>query len=372
MAGSVGLGFVGFSPNRILSATAIPLWQVGQPVHLAVMVAGFALFLGGVAGRQRRIAGLALLGGAAIIFLSAFAMAGSTATALVDEAGSASARVSLGGAFWVIVLTSALAMAEALTRLGIGLALRLMVAAGIVIAIAAMAVAGWFDDLSIVREWANKREEYAAALGDHLRLVLASLAISLLIGVPLGVLTTVRRRISGRVFGILSLIQTIPSIALFGLMIGPLTALSDAFPALREFGVRGIGFTPAVIALVLYGLLPIARNTEVGLLAVPRAVIDAARGMGMTRFQILSSISFPLALPVLLAGLRYVTVQTIGLAVVAALIGAGGLGSFVFLGLGQGATDLVLLGALSAILMSLLADAGLRLLTLVVSGAATR
>jgi osmoprotectant transport system permease protein len=124
-----------------------------------------------------------------------------------------------------------------------------------------------------------------------------------------------------------------------------------------------------LIALVLYSLLPIARNTEVGLLSVPSAVVDAARGMGMTRFQIMTRVSVPLALPVLLAGLRIVTVQLVGLAVVAALIGAGGLGSFVFLGLGQTATDLVLLGAISAILLALVADAGLRILAIAVTPA---
>jgi osmoprotectant transport system permease protein len=166
-----------------------------------------------------------------------------------------------------------------------------------------------------------------------------------------------------RTFAILSLVQTIPSIALFGLLIGPLTALSETFPWLREIGVRGIGYTPALIALVLYSLLPIARNTEVGFLGVPPAVVDAARGMGMTGFQIMTRVSIPLALPVLLAGLRIVTVQLIGLTVVAALIGAGGLGSFVFAGLGQYATDLVLLGALPAILLALAADFLLQILS---------
>ena len=197
--------------------------------------------------------------------------------------------------------------------------------------------------------------------------MVVALVVALLIGVPLGVLTAMRRGMARRTFAILSLVQTIPSIALFGLLIGPLTALSEAFPWLREVGVRGIGFTPALIALVLYSLLPIARNTEVGFLGVPPAVVDAARGMGMTGFQIMTRVSIPLALPVLLAGLRIVTVQLIGLTVVAALIGAGGLGSFVFLGLGQTATDLVLLGAISAILLALLADAALRLLALAVT-----
>jgi osmoprotectant transport system permease protein len=258
-------------------------------------------------------------------------------------------------------------MAEAINRLGIPAGPASLIALLVAAIIAAFAANGWFDDLSIVREWANRREEYAAALLQHVQLVIAGLVVALLIGVPLGVLTTVRRGMARRTFAILSLVQTIPSIALFGLLIGPLTALSETFPWLREIGVRGIGYTPALIALVLYSLLPIARNTEVGFLGVPPAVVDAARGMGMTGFQIMTRVSIPLALPVLLAGLRIVTVQLIGLTVVAALIGAGGLGSFVFLGLGQTATDLVLLGAISAILLALVADAGLRLLALAVT-----
>jgi len=366
---AIGLAFVGVAPNRILSPKPLSLFAAAEPAYLGVLGIGLALLVIGVIARDRQVAGLAVLAGAAIVFVGAFAGAGDAATTLVNRAAHPGARVSLGGGFWAIVLTSALAMIEAMSRLGLPLAVRFL--AGVVIAAitAAFAAMGWFDDLSIIREWANRRDQYASAMTEHIQLVLAALAVALAIGVPLGVLTTVRRGLARRTFAVLSLIQTIPSIALFGLLIGPLSALSDAIPALRDLGVRGIGFAPALIALVLYSLLPIARNTEVGLLSVPSAVVDAARGMGMTRFQIMTRVSVPLALPVLLAGLRIVTVQLVGLAVVAALIGAGGLGSFVFLGLGQTATDLVLLGAISAILLALVADAGLRILAIAVTPA---
>jgi osmoprotectant transport system permease protein len=157
-------------------------------------------------------------------------------------------------------------------------------------------------------------------------------------------------------FAILNLLQTVPSIALFGLLIVPLSALATAMPALGRLGIGGIGVAPAVIALVLYALLPVVRSTVAGISGVAAALIDAARGMGMTRHQRFWRVELPLAAPVLLAGLRIVTVQAIGLAVVAALIGAGGLGSFVFEGLGQYAADLVLLGALPAIVLALAAD----------------
>jgi len=132
---------------------------------------------------------------------------------------------------------------------------------------------------------------------------------------------------------------------------------------LREIGIRGIGFTPALIALVLYALLPMARAVHAGFSTVPTATLDAARGMGFDRRQILAEVTVPLSLPSLLAGLRIVTIQLIGLAIVAALIGAGGLGTFVFQGLGQTATDLVLLGALTAVFMALAVDMALRALS---------
>jgi len=166
----------------------------------------------------------------------------------------------------------------------------------------------------------------------------------------------------GPLFAGLNLLQTVPSIALFGLLIVPLSALATAVPVLGRLGIAGIGLAPAVIALVLYALLPIVRSTVAGISGVDPGVIDAARGMGMTRRQLFWRVELSLAAPVLLAGLRIVTVQAIGLAVVAALIGAGGLGSFVFEGLGQYAADLVLLGALPTIALALAADFLLQLL----------
>jgi osmoprotectant transport system permease protein len=158
------------------------------------------------------------------------------------------------------------------------------------------------------------------------------------------------------VFAVLNILQTIPSIALFGLLIVPLSALVAAVPWLAAIGIAGIGVTPAIIALVLYELLPVAHNTSAGLAAVDPATVEAGRGIGLSNRQIFWQLELPLAVPVFLAGLRIVTVQAIGLAVVAALIGAGGLGTFVFEGLGQYAVDLVLLGALPAIFLALGAD----------------
>jgi osmoprotectant transport system permease protein len=151
---------------------------------------------------------------------------------------------------------------------------------------------------------------------------------------------------------ILNLIQTIPSIAMFGLLMAPLGVLAARVPLAARLGIEGIGMAPAFVALVLYSLLPVVANTVVGLAQVSPAAVDAARGMGFTVRQRLLGIELPLALPVILAGIRIVLVQNIGLATVAALIGAGGFGVFVFQGIGQTAMDLVLLGAVPTVALA--------------------
>lgn len=135
---------------------------------------------------------------------------------------------------------------------------------------------------------------------------------------------------SGAGFAVLNIIQTIPSVALFGLLIAPLAGLVKHFPLLGSLGVAGTGLTPALIALVLYALLPLVRGVVAGLNQVPQDVLESARAMGMNTFQRFVSVQFPLALPVFLRSLRVVMVQTVGMAVIAALIGAGDLARWSF------------------------------------------
>jgi osmoprotectant transport system permease protein len=134
-----------------------------------------------------------------------------------------------------------------------------------------------------------------------------------------------------------------------------LAALAVAVPTLAQWGIGGIGYAPAVVALFLYALLPVVANTVLGLASVDPAVVDAARGMGLTDGQVLTRIRWPLALPTIVTGVRVVLVQNMGLAAIAALIGGGGLGTFIFQGIGQTAIDLVLLGALPTVALALAA-----------------
>jgi len=348
-------GFVSYAPNRLLSGQPITLWEAASGPAAAGIGLLAAMLLAAAfisPGKMLHYAQAAL---AAALLLLVLAAAGQAASAMSLGAKPA-VRISLGTAFWTLAACAALAIVDALQRLGAGAVARLLTAGAIVAGVAALAVAGIFDALSIAREYANRRLLFADALSRHTALVAGSVGLAVVIGFPLGVAAARSPRLENPLFAALNLLQTIPSIALFGLLIVPLSALAAAVPPLAAIGIGGIGVAPAIIALVLYALLPVVRNTAVGLAGVDRAVIEAGRGMGLTSRQIFLQVELPLALPVLLAGLRIVTVQAIGLAVVAALIGAGGLGTFVFEGLGQYAVDLVLLGALPAIFLALAAD----------------
>jgi osmoprotectant transport system permease protein len=348
-------GFVSIAPNRLLSGRPIGLVAAtDMRFSLAIGFCAVILLLASLAPPARALhrAAAILAGG---LFLLILAAAGNAAAALASGAPSL-ARISLGAGFWIVLGAAALALVDALQRVGAGAGERFLVIAVLALAAAAIAHAGLFEALSLAREYRTRQDLFATALVRHVVLVAGAVGPAVLIGIPLGIAAARRPRRQGPLFAVLNLLQTIPSIALFGLLIVPLSALATALPTLAALGVGGIGPAPAVIALILYALLPIVRNTVSGIAGVDPAVIDAARGMGMTDRQLFWRVELPLALPLLVAGLRIVTVQAVGLAVIAALIGAGGLGSFVFEGLGQYAADLVLLGALPAIGLALAAD----------------
>jgi osmoprotectant transport system permease protein len=185
--------------------------------------------------------------------------------------------------------------------------------------------------------------ELLTLTGEHLVLVVVSTAVAVAVGLPLGIVLTRWQRLARPVLALAGVCQTIPSLALFGFLI-PLPL------------VGGIGARTAVIALVVYALLPILRNTYIGIQQVDRAVLEAATGLGMTPAQRLRMVELPLALPVILAGIRIATVVSVGTATIAAAIGAGGLGTYVFRGIATVDTRLILAGAIPSALLALLAD----------------
>jgi osmoprotectant transport system permease protein len=200
------------------------------------------------------------------------------------------------------------------------------------------------------------RAELWLRLAEHLELTAASVAIAVLAGIPLGVLARRRPRLEGVVLGAAGVLQTVPSLAMLSLLLVLLAAL----PALPFFGrVRAIGAPPALIALTLYALLPIIRNAAAGLRGVPAAALEAADGLGMTRAQRLRLVELPLAMPVIVAGIRTAAVTGVGITTLAAFIGAGGLGEFINRGLYLSQHRLILLGALPAAWLALILDGAL-------------
>ena len=197
--------------------------------------------------------------------------------------------------------------------------------------------------MDLLRFYARNSAEVVGLVGQHVWLVAISTAIALVIGVPLGVLLTRRPALRTPVLGLANVFQTIPSLALFGFLI-PLPFIG------------GIGATTAIVALVVYALLPIVRNTYEGIAGVDAAVREAARGMGMTDWQLLTQVELPLGLGVMLAGVRIATVVSVGTATIAAAIGAGGLGVYIFRGVATVDNTLILAGALPAALMAIAAD----------------
>ncbi|MFG6496689.1 glycine betaine ABC transporter substrate-binding protein [Fictibacillus sp. UD] len=190
----------------------------------------------------------------------------------------------------------------------------------------------------------NRWPEILTGLQQHLFLSLVSILIAAAIAVPLGIFISRRKRVAEPVIGVTAIFQTIPSLALFGFLLP----------------VFGIGSTTAIIALTVYALLPILRNTYTGITGVDKSAVEAGKGMGMTNSQILRMIELPLALPIIMAGLRTATVLTIGVATLAAFIGAGGLGDLIYRGLSTTRNELVLAGAIPAALLAIVFDFILR------------
>jgi osmoprotectant transport system permease protein len=342
------LPFVVFKINRIVSGhpralvDVLPPWSTVTFYSTLALVAVIAVAVGNA--RIRLLA--ALLGIVAVALVI-----GGAADALTPP-GNRWVRISPGAGFWVLLVALGLIATDAIARLrprpGIRV-LALLVTAAVV---AAALASGYFDHLSIMREYAVNASRFAREARQHVLLAVGSLVAAVLFGLPLGVLCHRLPRIRAAILEVLSLIQTIPSIALFGILMVPLGALAAREPWAGQLGISGIGAAPAVIALFLYSLLPVVVNTVAGLARVSPATVDAARGMGLTNWQILIDIEFILALPVILTGIRIVLVQNIGLVTIAALIGGGGFGTFVFQGLGQTAIDLVLLGAIPTVALA--------------------
>ncbi|MDO6409372.1 ABC transporter permease [Pantoea phytobeneficialis] len=346
-----------YAANRLVSGQPLMLWQIplGGYLLLPLLALWLLVFL------PTRRSALLLLLGCECLFVLLVWLSGHQAT-LLAQSGSRLARTAFGSGFWSAAALTLLLAAEAIRQRHRQTTWRILLNLQMWLLPLALLLSGHLNPLSLLKEYANRSTVFDAALIQHLTLLGGTLLPAILIGLPLGIVIARRTRWQQTAFSVLNLIQTVPSVALFGLLIAPLAGLAATFPLLASWGIAGIGMAPALIALVLYALLPLVRSVVAGLQQVPAEVRETARGMGMSRWQQFCFAELPLALPVWLSGLRVVVVQTLGLAVVAALIGAGGFGAILFQGLLSSALDLVLLGVIPVVALAVIADALLRLL----------
>ena len=351
---AVALPFVNVAPNRLVSGEPRALWQIWSSTPLllgAVLASTVALaFWPG-----RTALWLTLLLSEAL-FIVLFWSAGQAATQMASVE-SPLARTSIGSGLWLWLALCLLVCSDAIRRLTPLPVWRWLLNAQFWVIPLLILFSGDLNQLSLLKEYANRQEVFDNALAQHLTILFGTLIPALLLGVPLGIGCYRHPSRQGAVFTVLNVIQTIPSVALFGLLIAPLAGLVKSFPALAAAGIAGTGLTPALIALVLYALLPLVRGVVAGLSQVPPDVLESAHAMGMSARQCFWKIQLPLALPLLVRSLRVVTVQTVGMAVIAALIGAGGFGALVFQGLLSSALDLVLLGVVPTIALAVVLDA---------------
>lgn len=421
--------------NRLVAGDAYGAFALGTPWAWALLVIWLAL--AGVSAV--RFAGRAwvvtLLTSAALVAAVLLTGAG-TAVLLEGASDPGRARVSLQGGVWLTLLAYVVGTFGALGDLRAGHRWRFAVFLPGFGGALALVLAGVLGEVGLARELENQGGDFRAEVLRHLALSGTSVLLASLIGIPAAVWAARSERAARLVLPTASFLQTLPSLALFGLMLLPLARLggaltvgealllgglglllgaglgwlarrtrrgalsllallvgllpgalltvmlavvvNDLFVAVFSFdmgrlslpgslgaplsslGVRGIGTAPALIALTLYAFLPVVRNTYTGLKEVPRAAVEAGRGMGMSDAQILRRVELPLALPLIAEGVRASAVLTIGITTVAFLIGAGGLGTFIERGISQQVPDLILLGALPIILLALAADALLR------------
>ncbi|WP_082501328.1 ABC transporter permease subunit [Methylobacterium sp. Leaf88] len=316
----------------------------------ALVLAMSALAIALVVSRKRAAAALATL----LLLLAILAFGqGLGAGAARSLAGlPPAARASLGSGSWLglFLLAGALGLAVRRSRgPGFGLAIGL----GLGLAFVVLGWSGAFDALSLAVEYAARRETVNAALAEHLALAGAALILAGLLAVGLSLLP------QGLVALVLGGIQVVPAVALLGGMVAVMSGLLRAVPILRDLGLSALGPVPAIVAIAAYLALSLWRGLTLALRAPDDDTLQAAEALGLSRGQVLARVRLPIGAPILVGAVRVAAVQGLGLATLGALVGAGGLGRIVFDGMAQFAPDLILLGAIPVVVLSLLTERGL-------------
>jgi len=360
LIGLFGPAFATVSPNRVVTGEQVGITDALQPVAIAALVAlwmataAFSI----VATRSRASTyGRALT--AATVIVALVWLSGATATRLVAAAGPYG-RYSIGAGVWLSGFAAFTLIVAGRREVGAGSVASWVVTLIAPAGIAVLALVGALSDLGVAAEYRNVAEQFPVWVWQQFVYAAAAIAVATVLGVSLGILAHRRQRWAGPIFTGANVLQTIPGLAMVGILVVPLGALAARFPRLREFGIGGLGWAPVVTALTLYALLAIVRNTYAGLSSVPPAAVDAGVGMGMSPRQVIRRVQLPLATPILFSGVRVSSQQTIGNATLGAFVAAGTLGAPIFLGFAQQANDLVLLGSITLVTLALAVDGAMR------------
>ncbi|MDI6691767.1 MAG: ABC transporter permease [Anaerosomatales bacterium] len=343
--------------NRIARGEAIALVSALGGWGIALVACWAAVAALALSRAPLRLRGVACSLVAGAVPVAALWRTGVFAADYADKAGDLS-RVSLGLGFWLTAAAAYAAVFAATAWLERGF-LRGALTYAPFAGVAALLASGDLASLGILKEYANNAEAFTKQLDLHVAYVGASVAVGLVLGLALGLLSARKPTTEPAVFGVLNVLQVLPTLAFIGLLYPLLTNLSRSVDLFAAIGVRGVGWAPVVIVLSAYAVYPIARNTHAAFVSLDPAVIDAAKGIGMGPLRVLAEVELPLAMPVILAGLRVALVQSTAGAIIAGLVGGGGLGTFVFLGASETASDLMLLGVLPIVALALTFDRGL-------------
>ncbi|HCW92388.1 MAG TPA: hypothetical protein DHM44_01765 [Flexistipes sinusarabici] len=350
--------FIVEKPNRLAGGAPLALDSVisGISITAAAIIALIAVLLSKKKNFVYTNLSLLFLG----LLLSFFLwQAGDYAAGVTSD--NDYARISLSYGFWFLLGACYFFYIYNINFFS-GAFYRFLLSISFFLPLTVVLAAGFADKLSLLIEFYYNQDRFFGEVLNHFKIAYGAVALAVITGFPVAVFITRNKKLSEKVLNVLGILQTIPSIALFGFLMIPLAFIVNMFPVLGKFGISGIGWLPAVIALYLYSLLPVVINVFTGIKSVPSDVVEAARGMGVGKYQILFRIKILLSLPVILNGIRVALVQSVGNTAVAALIGAGGLGVFIFQGLGQSASDLILLGAIPTIIIAVLTDSFMQIL----------
>lgn len=361
------LPFATLRSSRIQTGESLSALDALGPWGLVALLAVWLAVAVASLGGMPRIPAAALRGVLGTLALLGTVALSAAAVARLTDPSTPYARVSLGTGAWACIAIAYSLVLASRREDGLPRLARAILSLAAPLGIAVMLATGTLDGLAIMREYANQSDRFWAEVAAQLRFAGIAVTVALVLGTALGVLAFQRPRLRGPVFAVANIFQTIPGLAMVGLLFAPLSWLGSNIPLFGRLGVGGLGWAPVITALTLYALLAIVRNTYAGLASVPAAAVDAGLGMGMTEWQVMRRVRFPLAMPVIFGGMRTAAVQTLGNATLGAFVAAGTLGLFVFGGLSQQAMDLILLGSVALVLLALALDGILRALQGLVS-----